>query len=76
MEVVAQRVFEPFYMWLDIAFLVVFAGLLLYKKKYTTVIVGSLPEYYIRLLITVSFTLLPIHVPFLRGTVSFGCCCG
>lgn len=42
MEVVAQRVFEPFYMWLDIAFLVVFAGLLLYKKKYTTVIVGFL----------------------------------
>lgn len=42
MEVVAQRVFEPFYMWLDIAFLVVYAGLLLYKKKYTTVIVGVL----------------------------------
>ena len=42
MEVVAQRVFEPFYMWLDIAFLEVYAGLLLYKKKYATVIVGFL----------------------------------
>lgn len=42
MEVVAQRVFEPFYMWLDIAFLVVFIGLLLWRKKYTTVIVGLL----------------------------------
>ena len=42
MEVVAQRVFEPFYMWLDIAFLALFIGLLLYKKKYTTVIVGVL----------------------------------
>ncbi|MDE6863449.1 MAG: hypothetical protein K2J41_03590 [Eubacterium sp.] len=28
MEVVAQRVFEPFYMWLDISFLVLFIGLL------------------------------------------------
>ena len=42
MEVVAQRVFEPFYMWLDISFLVLFIGLLLYKKKYTTIIVGVL----------------------------------
>ncbi len=42
MEVVAQRVFDPLYMWLDIGFLVVFAGLLLYKKKYATVIVGLL----------------------------------
>ena len=42
MEVVAQRVFEPFYMWLDIAFLVLFIGLLLFKKKYTTIIVGVL----------------------------------
>ena len=42
MEVVAQRVFEPFYMWLDIAFLALFIGMLIYKKKYTTVIVGVL----------------------------------
>ncbi len=42
MEVVAQRVFEPFYMWLDIGFLLIFAGLLLYKKKYATLIVGFL----------------------------------
>ncbi len=40
MEVVAQRVFDPLYMWLDIGFLLVFAGMLLYKKKYATVIVG------------------------------------
>lgn len=42
MEVIAQRVFEPFYMWLDIAFLVLFIGLLVYKKKYATIIVGVL----------------------------------
>lgn len=42
MEVVAQRVFEPFYMWLDIAFLVLFIGMLVYKKKYITIIVGVL----------------------------------
>ena len=40
MEVVAQRVFDPLYIWLDIGFLLIFAGMLLYKKKYTTVIVG------------------------------------
>ena len=44
MEVVAQIVFEPFYMWLDIAFLVLFIGLLLFKKKYTTIIVGVKQE--------------------------------
>lgn len=42
MEVVAQRVFEPFYMWLDIGFLALFIGMLAYKKKYTTIIVGFL----------------------------------
>ena len=42
MEVVAQRVFDPLYMWLDIGFLLIFAGMLLYKKKYATVIVGIL----------------------------------
>ncbi len=40
MEVVAQRVFDPLYMWLDIGFLLIFAGMLLYKKKYATVVVG------------------------------------
>lgn len=30
------------YIWLDIAFLIVFAGLLIYKRKYATVIVGAL----------------------------------
>lgn len=42
MEVVARRMFDPLYIWLDIAFLIVFAFLLLYKKKYTTLIVGAL----------------------------------
>ena len=40
MEVVAQRVFDPLYMWLDIGFLLIFAGMLLYKKKSATVVVG------------------------------------
>ncbi len=42
MEVVAQRVFDPLYIWLDIAFLIVFAGILFYRKKYATLIVGFL----------------------------------
>ncbi len=42
MEVIAQRVFDPLYIYLDIGFLVLFAGLLLWKKKYATLIVGFL----------------------------------
>ena len=36
-ELIARRMFTPLYIWLDIAFLIIFAGLLLYKKKYMTV---------------------------------------
>lgn len=39
-ELTARRQFMPMYIWLDIAFLAVLAGLLLYKKKYMTVLVG------------------------------------
>lgn len=38
MEIVAQRVFSPLYIYLDIAFLVFFVTLLLIKKKYLTVL--------------------------------------
>ncbi len=41
-EIIARREFPPLYIWLDIAFLVIFAGLLLLQKKYMTVIVGFL----------------------------------
>lgn len=41
-ELIARREFTPLYIWLDIAFLIVFAGLLLWKKKYMTVLVGFL----------------------------------
>lgn len=40
MEIVAQRVFAPLYIWLDIIFLIVMTTLLLWKKKYMTVVVG------------------------------------
>ena len=39
-ELIARRQFTPMYIWLDIAFLLVFAGLLLWKRRYTTVVVG------------------------------------
>ena len=39
-EIIARRQFDPLYIWLDIAFLLVLAGLLLWKKKYMTVLVG------------------------------------
>lgn len=39
-EIIARRQFAPLYIWLDTAFLLVFAVLLLWKKKYRTVLVG------------------------------------
>ena len=39
-EVIAKRQFDPLYIWLDVLFLCVFALLLLWRKKYTTVLVG------------------------------------
>lgn len=39
-EIIARREFSPLFIWLDIIFLLIFAGLLIYKKKYTTVVVG------------------------------------
>ena len=40
-EIIARRQFAPLYIWLDLAFLAVLAGLLLWKKQYLTVLVGS-----------------------------------
>ncbi len=39
-EIIARRQFLPLYIWLDIGFLVLLAGLLLYNRKYMTVLVG------------------------------------
>lgn len=39
-DIIARRQFDPLYMWLDIAFLLVFAAVLLAKKKYAAVAVG------------------------------------
>ena len=41
-EVIARRQFSPGYIGFDIAFLLVFAGLLLWRKKYMTVLIGVL----------------------------------
>lgn len=41
-ELIARRQFTPMYIWLDLGFLIFFAVLLLYKKKYMTVTVGFL----------------------------------
>lgn len=39
-EIIARRQFVPLYIYLDIAFLLVLTALLLWKKKYMTVLVG------------------------------------
>lgn len=41
-ELIARRQFTPMYIWLDILFLLFFTALLLYRKKYMTVLVGFL----------------------------------
>jgi hypothetical protein len=41
-EIIARRQFDPLYIGLDIAFLIVFALLLFCRKKYATLIVGAL----------------------------------
>ena len=41
-EIIARRQFTSLYIWLDIAFLVVFLILLLWQKKYMTVMVGCI----------------------------------
>ncbi len=41
-EIIARREFSPLYIWLDIAFLLLFSALLIWKKKYMTVLVGAL----------------------------------
>lgn len=37
-EIIAQRVFNPLYIYLDIVFLLFFCGMLLFRKKYLTLI--------------------------------------
>ncbi len=39
-EIIARRQFTPTYIWLDLAFLLFLLGLLLWQKKYMTVVVG------------------------------------
>ncbi len=39
-EIIVRRQFAPLYIWLDIVFLLVFLFLLIWKKKYMTVLVG------------------------------------
>lgn len=41
-ELIAKRQFVPAYIWLDIGFLILLAVLLLWKRKYLTVLVGVL----------------------------------
>ena len=43
-ELIARRQSAPLYIWLDIAFLCVFLALLLWKRKYMTVLVGLVME--------------------------------
>ncbi len=72
-EIIARREFSPLYIGFDIAFLLLFAGLLLMKKKYMTVLVGSLAGLLYMLVDFGIFTLYAIRAVYRTGTVFFGC---
>lgn len=76
MEIIARRLFSPIYIYFDIAFLVLFLGLLIYKKKYMTVVVGLLAGVLYFLVDYGIFHLLYIREQFLKDIVYFGFCSG
>ena len=39
-DVIARREFMPTYIWLDVAFLIGFAALLVWRRRYMTLLVG------------------------------------
>ena len=39
-DVIARREFMPTYIWLDVAFLIGFAALLVWRRKYMMLLVG------------------------------------
>lgn len=73
-EIIARREFSPLYIGFDIAFLLLFARLLLMKKKYMTVLVGSLAGLLYMLVDFGIFHLVcAIRAVYRTGTVFFGC---
>ncbi len=75
-EIIARRQFAPLYMYLDIGFLVVFLLLLLWKKKYMTLLVGLVMGGVYMLVDYGIFHLLLHSRPSRRDTACSGCCCG
>ena len=76
MEIIARRLFSPIYIYFDIAFLVLFLGLLIYKKKYMTVVVGLLAGVLYFLVDYGIFHLLLHTRTISEGIVYFGFCSG
>ena len=66
-EIIARRAFSPLYIVFDIAFLVIFAGLLLWKKKYMTVLGGSLAGI-LNMIVDFSGLYKPLEMNPLRGS--------
>lgn len=75
-EIIARREFSPLYIWLDIAFLLLFAALLIWKKKYMTVLVGALAGILYMIVDFGIFHLVCHSRSISDGHSLFGCCCG
>lgn len=75
-EIIARREFSPLYIWLDIAFLLLFAALLIWKKKYMTILVGALAGILYMIVDFGIFISSVTRAAYRTVTVFFGCCCG
>lgn len=75
-EIIARRQFAPLYIWLDIIFLIVFMSLLIWKKKYMTVIVGLIMGIVYMVVDYGIFHLLLHSRSISEGYSLFGCCYG
>ncbi len=76
MELIARRQFAPLYIWLDLAFLLVYCVLLLRRKQYMTVIVGFVMGIVYMLVDTVFSIFCSIPAQYPRGTACSGYCSG
>lgn len=74
-DVIARREFMPTYIWLDVAFLIGFAALLMWRRKYMMLLVGLVMGGVYFAVDYGAFNLLRIHVRSAAAACS-GCCCG
>lgn len=74
-DVIARREFMPTYIWLDVTFLIGFAALLVWRRKYMMLLVGLVMGGVYFAVGYGAFNLLT-HSRSISGAACSGCCCG